>query len=155
MVRQAFISSARHVFQQHKIELGSSELHTVSNYKPGETTIIAQGDATGRIIYQDSDKYGRWSYFHLQGQNDTIITYISVYKVCKKPTNAQGIASYHQQETAFRIERRPNANPQHNFREDIIKFIQSQQTRGHMIILAGDFNEYINNNHTNIQHISC
>jgi hypothetical protein len=67
MMRQAFITSACHTFQQHKIELGSSELRTVSTYKPGRTALIAQGDATGRIIFQDSDKYGRWSYFHLQG----------------------------------------------------------------------------------------
>lgn len=97
LVRQAFLTSARHIFRQHKIELGSSELRTVSTYKPGGTAIIAQGDATGRIIFQDSDKYGRWSYLHLQGKNDTIITYITVYQVCKKPTNAQGIAAYHQQ----------------------------------------------------------
>jgi hypothetical protein len=57
MVRHAFLSSARHIFQQHKIELGSSELRMVSKYKPGGTAIIAQGDATGRIIFQDSDKY--------------------------------------------------------------------------------------------------
>jgi hypothetical protein len=50
--------------------------------------------------------------------------------------------------------KRQNANPRHNFREDIIRFIKAQQERGHMIIFAGDFNEHINNNHTNIQHIS-
>ena len=33
-VRQAFIDSARQAFSQNKIELGSSELHTVSTYKP-------------------------------------------------------------------------------------------------------------------------
>jgi hypothetical protein len=69
-VRQAFIDSARNTFQKHKIELGSSKLKTVSTYKPGGTAIIAQGDATGHIIFQDSDKYGRWSYLHLQGKND-------------------------------------------------------------------------------------
>jgi hypothetical protein len=96
-VRQAFIDNARTTFRQHKIELGSSALHTVSTYKPGGTAIIAQGDATGRIIHQDSDKYGHWSYFHLKGKNARAISYITVYQVCKKPTNLQGITAYHQQ----------------------------------------------------------
>jgi hypothetical protein len=45
------MDSARQSFTQHKLELGSSELQTVSTYKPGGTTIIAQGDATGRITF--------------------------------------------------------------------------------------------------------
>jgi hypothetical protein len=46
-VRQSFNDSAHQAFTQHKIEIGSSELQTVSTYKPGGTAIIAQGDATG------------------------------------------------------------------------------------------------------------
>jgi hypothetical protein len=102
-VRQAFIDSAHQSFTQHKIELGSSELQTVSTYKPGGTAIIAQGDVTGRITtFQANDRYGRWSYLHLQGKDDTVITYITAYQVCKKPTNLQGITAFHQQEVAFR-----------------------------------------------------
>jgi hypothetical protein len=44
--------------------------------------------------------------------------------------------------------------PHHNFREDIIRFIKAQQACGYLLILAGDFNEHINANHTNLQHIS-
>jgi hypothetical protein len=84
-VRRAFIESAKQAYKQHKLELGSSELNTVSTYKPGGTAISAQGNATGRIIFQASDKYGRWSYMDLQGKDDRIITYITVYQVCKKP----------------------------------------------------------------------
>jgi hypothetical protein len=115
-VRQAFRDSVHHIFQQYKIELGSSELQTVSTYKPGRTAIIAQGDATGRITAQDSDKHGRWSYLHLQGRDDKTITYITAYQVCAKPTNLhQGITAYHQQIIAFKREKRTNTNPRHNF----------------------------------------
>jgi hypothetical protein len=131
-----------------------------ANWKPlahinqGDTAIIAQGDATGRIIFHDNDKYGQWSYLHLQGKNDTVITYITVYQVCKKPTNGQGITAFHQQEITFRTEKRLNTNPRHNFREDLIRFVKAQQARGYLIILASDFNEDISTNHTNLQHIS-
>jgi hypothetical protein len=153
-VRQAFIDNAKTTFRQHKIELGSSELHTVSTYKPGGTAIIAQGNATGRITFQDNDKYGRWSYLHLQGKEDRTISYITVYQVCKKPTNLQSITAYHQQETAFRREQRKNTAPRHNFRHDLIRFITSLQTRDNLIILAGDFNEHILDNNTSLQQIS-
>jgi hypothetical protein len=116
-----------HIFQQYKIELGSSELQTVSTYKPGGTAIIAQGDATGRITAQDSDKYGRWFYLHLQGKDDKTITYITVYQVYAKPTSLQGITAYHQQIIAFKREKRTNTNPRHNFRNDLIQFIKIQQ----------------------------
>jgi adenine specific DNA methylase Mod len=143
-VRQALSEdSARHTFQQHNIELGSSELQTVSTYKPGGTTIITQEDATGRITSQDSDKYGRWSYLHLQGKDDKTITYITAYQVCAKPTTLQGITAYHQQEIACKREKRTKTNPRHNFRNGLIQFIKIQQDRGHSIILAGDFNEHI------------
>jgi hypothetical protein len=127
-VRQSFIDSAHQSFTQHKLEIGSSELQTVSTYKPGGTAIIAQGDATGRVISQESDKYGRWSYLHLQGHANKVITYITAYQVCKKPTNPQGITAFHQQATAFSREKRKNTNPRHNFRHDLIKFIKGLQT---------------------------
>jgi hypothetical protein len=60
----------------------------------------------------------------------------------------QGITTFYQQQIAFRVEKR------HNFREALIRFAKAQQMRGHLIILPGDFNEDINTNHTNLQHIS-
>jgi hypothetical protein len=58
-VRQAFHASTRNVFEHATVELGSSEYTSVTDYKPGGTAIIAQGNVTGRIHLHDSDKYGR------------------------------------------------------------------------------------------------
>jgi hypothetical protein len=91
---------------------------------------------------------------HLQGHADTVITYITAYQVCKKPTNTQGITTYHQQATAFSREHRKNTNSRHNFRHDPIKFVKSLQTRGHHLILTGDFNEHMLENNTSLQQIS-
>jgi hypothetical protein len=66
-VRQAFHASTRKVFDHETVELGSSEHSSVTDYKPGGTAIIAQGDVTGRIHLHESDKYGRWSYLSTQG----------------------------------------------------------------------------------------
>jgi endonuclease/exonuclease/phosphatase family metal-dependent hydrolase len=58
------------------------------------------------------------------------------------------------QATAFSREKRKNTNPRHNFRHDLIKFIKGLQSQGHHIILAGDFNEHIQDNNTSLQQIS-
>jgi hypothetical protein len=91
---------------------------------------------------------------NLQGKDNRVITYITVYQVCKKPTHIQGITAFHQQETAFRREKRKNTSPRHNFRHDLIRFVTGLQARKHQIILAGDFNEHIQENNTSLQHIS-
>jgi hypothetical protein len=153
-VRRSFIDSACQAFNQYKLEIRSSKLQIVSTYKPGGTVIIAQGDATGRVISQDSNKYGRWSYLHLQGHDDKVITYITAYQVCKNPTNTQGITAFHQQATAFSREKRKNTNPRHKFRHNLIKFIKGLQTRGHQIIRVAYFNEHILDNNTSLQQIS-
>jgi hypothetical protein len=146
-VRQSFHKAANKVFQNRvKIELGSSAYTSVTNYKPGGSALVAQGDITGRIYFHDSNKYGRWSHMHTKGAHGKMIVFITAYQVCKKPTNRTGTTAYHQQQAAFVTEQRPNTEPRHNFRTDLLKFIKQQQNRDHHIVLSGDFNEHIQDN---------
>jgi hypothetical protein len=80
----------------------------------------------------------------LNGTMGVTTMIITAYQVFTKPTNPQGITAYHQQEITFHRQRRLNTNPRYNFRHDLIKFIQLQQTRETQIILLGDFNQHIN-----------
>jgi hypothetical protein len=154
-VRQAFHASTRTVFDHAIVELGSSEHSSVTDYKPGGTAIIAQGDVTGRIHLHESDKYGRWLYLSTQQGAQGIRTpFITAYQVCKKPTNKTGTTAYHQQHAAFIQEHRTNLDPRHNFRKDLVKFIQQHQSKGHRIVLSGDFNQHINDNNSFLQEVS-
>jgi hypothetical protein len=153
-VRQAFDKAARKVCHPVQLELGSSEYQSITNYKPGGAAIIAQGDSTGRITHTDSNKYGRWSYVLTTGANGSTNIFIIAYQVCRKPTNRTGITAFHQQQAAFITEKRTNLNPRHNFRQDLIAFIQLHQRRVHNIILMGDFNEHIQDNHSFLQQVS-
>jgi hypothetical protein len=100
-VRPAFHASTRKVFDHATVELGSSEFSSVTDYKPGGTAIIAQGDVTGRIHLHDSDKYGRWSYLSTQGAKGIRTLFFTAYQVCKKPAKKTGTTAYHQQQAAF------------------------------------------------------
>jgi hypothetical protein len=153
-VRQAFDTAARKVCHPVQLELDSSEYQAITNYKPGGTAIIAQGDSTGHISLTDSDKYGCWSYVTTTAgaQGGTNI-FITAYQVCTKPTNRTGTTSYHQQQAAFLKEKRSNLNPRHNFRHDLIAFIKFHQSRRHNIILMGDFNEHIQDNNSFLQQV--
>jgi hypothetical protein len=153
-VRQAFHASIRDLFEHATAELGSSEYTSVTDYKPGGTAIIAQGDVTGRIHLHDSDKYGRWSYMCTQGAKGLHTIFITAYQVCKNPTKKTGTTAYHQQQAAFIAEHRNNLNPRHNFLRDLIKFIQQHQNKGHRIVLMGDFNEHIQDHNSFLQEVS-
>jgi hypothetical protein len=153
-VRQAFHASTRKVFDNATVEVGSSEHSSVTDYKPGGTAIIAQGDVTGRIHLHKSDKYGRWSYLSTQGAKGIWTLFITAYQVCKQPTKKTGISAYHQQQATFITEHRTNLDPRHNFRKDLLKFIQQHQNKGHRIVLSGDFNEHIHDNNSFLQEVS-
>jgi hypothetical protein len=150
-VRQAFDKAARQVHHPVRLELGSSEYQSITNYKPGGTAIIVQGDTTGRIKNTDSDKYGRWSHVTTIGAHGSNTVFITAYQVCKKPTNRTGTTAYHQQQAAFITEARSNLNPRHNFRRDLLAFITQHQQRGHNIVLMGDFNEHIQDHNSFLQ----
>jgi hypothetical protein len=152
-VRKAFDAAARKVCHPVRVELGSSEYQALTDYKPGGTAIIAQGDITGCIQIHGSDKYGRWSYVTTTGTQGSINIFITAYQVCKKPTNKVGITAYHQQRIAFLKEKRPNLDPRHNFRKDLIAFITRHQTRGHNIILTGNFNEHVQDHNSFLQQV--
>jgi hypothetical protein len=101
IVRDSFNIAARQIHHKYKLEIGSSDTRTVTTYKAGDTVLIAQGNITGRVRAHDSDPHGRWSYMTLNGTAGAITMIISAYQVCTKPTNAQGITAYHQQNLPF------------------------------------------------------
>jgi exonuclease III len=152
-VRQAFDMAARHVHHPVRLELGSSDYQSITDYKPGGTAIIAQVDITGRIKTTDSDKYGRWSYTTTTGAQGSTTVFITAYQVCKKPTNLTGTTAFHQQQAAFIKEKRSNLNPRHNFRRDLLAFVKQHHNRGHHIVLMGDFNEHIQDHNSFLQQV--
>jgi hypothetical protein len=140
-VRKICFDAARKALNQHAIEFGSSSIPFQTQYKPGGTMTIANGDIVGRITNQFSDPLGRWTTITMACRNNKLIHLITAYQVCPRPTHRTGTTAFHQQESLLRLQGLADINPRRNFRIDIIKYMKSLETPDSAFILAGDFNE--------------
>lgn len=142
-VRKSLQDTARKTFKHHCIQTATSSTVAEKFYKPGGTMIMAQGDVVGRIKDRGSDPLGRWSWIKMVGKNHRIVTLISAYQVCAKPTNRTGTTAYHQQESILRQRgiKKAKAKPRKYFQRDLNEFIRICKTHNESIILVGDFNE--------------
>ena len=120
----------------------SAESNPIGQTKPGGTGIIIVGPMTGQLEPQGKggDSMGRWSYTTFRRQGVPPITIISVYQVCKEPTNVIGFTAWHQQKRALDIAGR-NIHPRTAFIDDLCKVVTTFQAKQHAIIVGGDFNE--------------
>jgi hypothetical protein len=103
--------------------------------------LLAQGDVVGRIKDRGSDSMGRWSWFKLIGRDKRLITVISAYQVCTRPTYSTGSTAYHQQESLLRQKGIHKPKPRKYFHRDLNEFVRISKSRQELIILVGDFNE--------------
>jgi hypothetical protein len=140
-VHQLLQQTAHRTFPHHVLQTSTSSIPADKFYKPGGTMLLAQGDVVGRIKARGSDSLGRWSWLKMIGRNKRLITVISAYQVCIRPTYATGTTAYHQQESLLRQKGIKKPKPRHYFYRDLKEFIRICKSRNELIILVGDFNE--------------
>ena len=142
-VRQLLQGMAKKSFQHHHLQLATSSVPAHKFYKPGGTMLLAQGNTVGRIKERGSDTLGRWSWIKLLSRNKGLITIISAYQVCVRPTHSTGTTAFHQQESLLRQQGVHKPKPRKYFHRDLNEFIRISLSRKERIILVGDFNEPI------------
>ena len=137
---------------QSMLQLNSSQESALNVYKPGGTGFLALGDIVSRLESQGrgGDPMGRWSDLHFQRRDQSPVTLISAYQVCPRPTNLIGNTAYHQQLRALSNKGFTNIHPRQAFIRDLEAFILQIQSKGHDIILGGDFNESLEDKHSGI-----
>ena len=133
----------QHFPGQSTIQLNSSSEPATNIYKPGGTGILVLGDIVGRQEPngRGGDPMGRWSFVHFRRRDCPPLTVISAYQVCPNPTNSLGNTAYHQQIRALNAAGHCPLHPRQAFMRDLGTFVDTLLTRGHDIILGGDFNE--------------
>ncbi len=82
-------------------------------------------------------------------QKAITITIIFAYQVCKAPTNRIGNTAWHQQR-ALNAAHQDHIHPQKAFIADLLQAIQSLQWQNHDIIVAGDFNETLEDSNSGL-----
>lgn len=152
--------SARHILRATHphpalIQLDSSAERAINQYKPGGTGILVLGTLASKLETQGKggDTLGRWSFTSFRRRHFPPVTVISVYQVCPRPTNRIGNTAFHQQTRLLQQTGR-NIHPRRAFVEDLQAFVSSLRTKGHDIILGGDFNESLQDKNSGVFQIA-
>ena len=121
---------------------------TYSNEKReyGGTGIVTNGKATAhRIDYgEDKRKMGRWNWVTLKGKQEKRTTVISIYR----PEVSQSI--YARQLAKLRRTGSTELTAEQAWYDDLEELVQSKKGEGNEVIVAGDFNNDLNNKRSKI-----
>eukprot|EP00957_Ditylum_brightwellii_P030368 2300274-Ditylum_brightwellii.AAC.1 len=74
--------------------MASSNIPVTNNYNTGGAMNIVQRYVVGWIVESSQDEIGQWVYTKLAAKNDTIVTVITVYQLCKV-SKKNVIMAYH------------------------------------------------------------
>ena len=109
--------------------------------------ILTHSRATAHTCTAEADDQllGRWNYITLKGKRERYTTIISVYH----PSTYQ---ETYMRQTAYSAKRRktlPNPDtPEDLWYSDLKNLINAKAALGHNIIVAGDFNDNLNNEYS-------
>lgn len=113
-----------------------------SYYEPGGTMIVTHTRSTAHTFSAQYDRFnlGRWNSITLQGKNGRHTTIISIYRPSKYQET-------YLRQTAYTSKRRkvtPSISPEDMWYIDLRDVIQEKISLGHGVIVAGDFNDDLN-----------
>ena len=149
-VKRLLHDTTKREFHHSVMSTSISSTPCSSSFKPGGVMSLVQDDLVSRLTSKGKDSLGRWSYCKYSGRNGKIISVITIYQVCVRPTNKIGNTAYHQQVAQMAMENiennSPNAptpQPRGRFRRDLLSLLRRWRASGESIILLGDFNDDI------------
>ena len=147
-IRRKLETITQQYFAHNHLVMAASKFETATHYKPGGTGILACESITANIKSHTRDRMGRWTSICFTSAANRKIRIISAYQVCHNRRPGSNTAASHQ--TAQIIQESTIANnttrptPRQAFATDLQGFIQHCQSEQEDIILAGDFNEELN-----------
>ena len=105
--------------------------------------MVTAGNATGRILSQTHDKWGRWVSQTFQGAQGRVITMVSAYQVVTDIARGGTTTATTQQYSLLVHEQDSMKAPRAAFRRDFKSYLQACRNRGEELIVVGDFNEAV------------
>ena len=122
--------------------MSSGEIPSTSLFQQGGTMQLSRNRIVGRVLESFSDAMGRWSIQKIQGSENRVITFISVYQAANVPFDPSTNSTYTQQVLMMRAMGDSTDNPRTKFAIDLEELIKQCQRDGELIVLAGDFNAH-------------
>jgi hypothetical protein len=149
-VRTTLFDTTRQHWQRSKINFANTPNTFRIAYKPGGTYMMTMGNISGHIRTTYQDKWGWWTSQTFQGREDNTLTIILAYQVVTDTPGKGLITAASQQLSILIQEQDPVRSPRAAFRRDLQIYIQQCRSAGHEILLMGDFNERIGEDHESI-----
>ena len=142
-VKSILHDTSKQHWQRYRLTIATTPISFNSMYKPGGTFMLTAGNATGRILSQDHDKWGRWVSQTLQGAAGHTVTVVSAYQVVTDLAKG-GTTTATTQQYALLVHHQDSiVAPRTAFRRDLRTFLHQCRNRGDELILIGDFNEAV------------
>lgn len=148
IVRDFIYKYKRSTDKHCKLQIAYSKPFKKSaEFQMGGTITGVTGRWSGRNLNLKLDlpvkEYGRWSLAHLQGKGKSIITIISIYRVCKQGGGGKNTI-WLQQQRDIQSATGQLVNPRTKFTEDMATLLHFLQQRNHHVIICGDVNNDMN-----------
>jgi hypothetical protein len=114
-----------------------------SSFEPGGTMIITHSRSTAHTCSAETDRFhlGRWNAITLKGKKEYYTTIISIYR----PSTYQETYLRQTAHTAKRRKVTPTLSPEDMWYIDLRDLILEKIGLGHEVLVAGDFNDDLNN----------
>ena len=138
-------ATSKQHWERYRLNMATTPISFASMYKPGGTFMLTVGNATGWILNQNKDKWGRWVSQTFQGAAGRTITIVSAYQGVTDRVKAGTTTVATQQHSLLVHEQDPTPSlaPRTAFLRDLKTFLQQCRNGGEELILVGDFNEAI------------
>ena len=147
-IRKKMETITQQYFSQNCLVMAASKFETATNYKPGGTAILACEAITANIKSYTRDRMGRWTSLCFTAAANKRIRIISAYQVCQNRRPGSNTAAAHQTaqiiQESIRDSSTNRPTPRQAFIHALQSFILHCQSEQEDIILAGDFNEELN-----------
>jgi exonuclease III len=147
-VRSILHDTSKQHWERYRLNIATTPIQFTSMYKPGGTFMLTTGNATGRIISQDQDKWGRWVSQSFQGVQGRIVTIVSAYQVVTDVPRGGSNTVTTQQYCLLLQDNATTQSPRTAFRKDLMAFLHRCRSRGDELIVMGDFNEAVGGKRT-------
>ena len=142
-VKSILHAASKQHWERYRLNIATTPISFKSMYKPGGTFMLAVGNATGRILSETKDKWGRWVSQTFQGAPGRTITIVSAYQVVTDVARGGSTTVATQQYSLLVHDNDSTKAPRTAFRRDLKVFLQQRKDRGEELIVVGDFNEAI------------
>lgn len=141
----------RNVFA-HSKRISSNSTRTFdSSYQPGGTATILCEHIIGRFQSHSTDKpLGRWNIINLNIKHGRILSIVTCYQVCHQRISCAGPKTAYAQQWSLLRETHRTPNPRAQFIKDLDDLLSSFVTQNRLFILAGDFNDTLQNDSSSL-----